>query len=300
MIFPINSAKSQQNHYETTIMSSTEDYRQELLQQITAERERSNASQIGASRSLQTDEDRLRDIVIGPNSDPDPAVRADALGQLVSKSDRSSAQALPLDRLSDSQEAVQVRLAALEILQLLSISSPTFTEWRPAYLEALRSTLEVSELQLPAFDALIAQGDRSAQERLVQGLEDPAQALVPPADALNLLSEDAHADVRALARQFVDQPPDEETLQAAIRHLAGDPSSVERLRAIINDSQQSTETRKLAVTALNALDPDALPAPESGNISPVSRGIPDASETDASEDSVDELLQILSNRRQGQ
>ncbi len=288
-------------------MSSIEDYRRQLTQQVAAERARSNEPSwgsaleslgaqdaLGPSRGDPTDLDKLREAVAGPNLNPDPAFRAEALGQIVSKSERSSAQQLPLERLADPQEAVQVRLGALGILKQLAISSPTFPEWRAAYLEALRSAIEISELRLTAFDALIAQGDRYAQELLVKGLEDTEQELVDPADALNLLSEDSHADVRVLARQIVDHPPDERTLEAAIRHLAGDPSSVDRLRALISDRQKTITARKLAASALNALAPESLPVPDTTPLNAIGTESADA---EATVDPVEEFLRILASRR---
>jgi len=288
-------------------MSTINDYRHQLQQRVAEERAHSETPRwssalesrgaldvLGSPRGDTTDLDKLQEAVMGANANPDPAFRAKALGEIVSRSELSNAQQLPLERLADPQESVQVRFVALGVLKVLAISSPTFSEWRPVYLEALRSAIRESELRIPAFGALIAQGDRYAQELLVKGLEDTEQALVAPADALNLLSEDAHADVRELARQFVDQPPDEWTLQAAIRHLAGDPSSVERLRDLISDPQKTTTARKLAATALNALAPDSLPVPDT--IRRNARGT-ESAETELAEDSVEAFVRILTTRR---
>ena len=307
MIFPMNSAKSQPNHYETPTMSSINDYRRQLTQQVAAERARSNEpgwgsvleslgaqDELGAPHGGTTDMNSLREAVTGSNLNPDPAFRAKVLGRIVFKSEQSDAHQLPLERLADPQESVQVRLVALEILKQLAISSPTFSEWRPTYLEALRNAITEAELRIPALNALIAQGDRYAQELLVQGLQDAENALVDPADALNLLSEDQHADVRELARQFVDRPPDERTLQAAIRHLSGDPSSVDRLRTLICDPQQTITARKLAANALNVLAPDSLPEP---NTIRLNARETDTADADAAIDQVEEFVRILASRR---
>jgi hypothetical protein len=165
---------------------------------------------------------------------------------------------------------------------------------RPSYLEALRNAISEAELRIPALNSLVAQGDRYAQELLVKGLEDPRSALMDPADALNLLSEDPHADVRELARQFVDRPPDERTLQAAIRHLAGDPSSVDRLQALISDPQQTITSRKLAATALNVLNPDSLP---DHNTLRFNARETEPFDADEAIDPVVEFLRFLASRR---
>jgi hypothetical protein len=288
-------------------MSSINDYRLRLEQQMATERAFSEIARwgsaleslgaqnvLGPARGDSSDLDRLQEAITGPKANPDPTFRAEALGEFVSRSELSSAQQLPLERLSDPQETPQVRLVALSLLKSLAISSPTFSEWRPAYLQALRSAINEPDLRLPAFDTLIAQGDRFAQERLVQGLKDPNQALIEPADALDLLGEDPHADVREQARKIVDQPPDERTLQAAIRHLASDPQSVDRLRDLISNPQRTVTARKMAATALNVLDPDALPVPEEIRLD--ARGI-DAADAEVAEDSVVEFVRILASRR---
>jgi hypothetical protein len=288
-------------------MSSIEEYRRQLRQQVGAERAHSNEPRwgsaleslgaqdaLGSPQGDMTDIDNLREAVVGPQLNPDPAFRAEALGQIVSKSEPSTAQQLPLEILANPQETVQVRLAALRLLELLAISSPTFPEWRPAYLEALRIAIETSELRLSAFSALISQGDRRAQELLVKGLEDPEQGLVNPADALNLLSEDPHADVRELARQIVDQPLDERTLEAAIRHLAGDPSSVDRLRALVSDRQKTITARKLAAAALNALAPESLLVPDTQRSNDSGT---ESADVEAAVDPVEEFVRILASRR---
>jgi hypothetical protein len=288
-------------------MTSINDYRRQLSQQVDAERARSNEpswgsaleslgaqDELGAPIGGTTDLQNLRETVSGLNLNPNPAFRAQALGQIVLNTERSVAHQLPLERLADPQEAVQVRLAALEVLKQLAISSPTFPEWRPSYLEALRNAISEAELRIPALNSLVAQGDRYAQELLVKGLEDPSSALMDPADALNLLSEDPHADVRELARQFVDRPPDERTLQAAIRHLAGDPSSVDRLQALISDPQQTITSRKLAATALNVLNPDSLP---DHNTLRFNARETEPFDADEAIDPVVEFLRFLASRR---
>jgi hypothetical protein len=188
---------------------------------------------------------------------------AAALGRRVRAEDPSTAHVAPLERLADPHEAPPVRLAALGLLKQLAISSPTFPEWRPLFLEALRRALSEPELRAAALEVLTNERDRYTQEKLLAGLRDPDQALVPPDQALRLLSSDPHADVRAMAREIANTPPDEATLLQALKILAGDPESVAGFKSLLADSSQSLPVRKLAATALNNLAPEALqPAAE--------------------------------------
>lgn len=193
-------------------------------------------------------------------TDPEasPESRAAALGRLVRAEDPRTAHVAPLERLANPNEAPSVRLAALGILKQLAISSPTFAEWRPTFLEALRRALSEPELRTAALEVLTQERDRSTQEKLLAGLREPDQALVPPDHALRLLSSDPHADVRGVAREIADAPPDEATLVEAMKALASDPGSVEGFKSLLEDSSQSLPVRTLAATALNNLAPELL------------------------------------------
>jgi len=181
-----------------------------------------------------------------------------AVESVVGGEDPSTAHVAPLERLSNPNEEPSVRLAALGLLKLLAISSPTFAEWRPAFLEALRHALSEPVLRPAALEVLTHERDRPTQEKLLAGLREPDQALVPPDQALRLLSSDPHAGVVGVARSVAKDPPDEAARLQAMKILAGDPESVEGFRSLLADSSQSLPVRKLAATALNNLAPELL------------------------------------------
>lgn len=180
-----------------------------------------------------------------------PALRGKAL---------DTAEVEPLRRLADEQEEPSVRLAALQQLQVLAFSSPTFNDWRPAFLEALRIAVEEPALRTAALEVLTQQKDRPTAERLLAGLRNAAEAIVKPDQALRLLSNDPHADALDVARQIADDPPSENARREALALLAADPGSVERFRSLLTDSAESTPVRKLAATALSQLAPENLTA----------------------------------------
>jgi hypothetical protein len=229
---------------------SIKDYRRQLEKKV------------AQARALAEPESVLERLGMSADLEASPESRAAALGRLVRQEDPRMAHVAPLERLADPNEAPSVRLAALGLLTQLAISSPTFPEWRPAFLEALRRALSEPELRMAALEALTHEGDRSTQEKLLAGLREPDQALVPPDQALRLLSSDPHADVRGMARAVATDPPDEATLLQAMKILAGDPESVEGFRSLLADSSQSLPVRKLAATALNNLAPELLQSAE--------------------------------------
>ena len=105
--------------------------------------------------------------------------------------------------------------------------------------------------------------DRPTQERLLEGLRQPRRALVPVDQALRLLSNDVHADVIDAARKVIGRPEIRKNKAAAIqatRILAGDPQSVSTLEQVLANGAYSTETRRVAATALSHLAPERLEA----------------------------------------
>jgi hypothetical protein len=239
---------------------SIRDYRRQLEQQVAQESALAGAEGgpelLGAPAGGEEDADQARSLAAQPEAPPE--LRATALGRLVRAEDPRTAHVAPLARLADPNETPSVRLAALALLKQLAISSPTFPEWRSLFFEALRRALSEPELRAAALEVLTHGRDRYTQEKLLEGLRKPDQALVPPDQALQLLSSDPHADVRDVAREIASAPPDEATLLQAMKVLAGDPGSVEGFKSLLADSSQSISVRKLAATALNNLAPELL------------------------------------------
>lgn len=163
---------------------------------------------------------------------------------------------LALTRLADPEETREARAASLQHLKALSFSSETFSDWLPRFLEGLRSASRSDHAGLRelAFEALIAYGSREDQQSLIDGLADPEAALVSPAVALRLLSQDPHAPAREVARSLADTATDPETRLESLRVLASDPESVDRFAGILADPGEATDARTLAATALGSLD----------------------------------------------
>jgi hypothetical protein len=121
--------------------------------------------------------------------------RAEALGRLMRVEGPDVIPETALQRLADPKESPVVRLAALRLLQHNQIFSSVSAEWRPAFLDALRTALDEPKLRSAALEILSTLKDRKTQGLLLEGIRKPKQALVPVDHALRLLSSDIHADV---------------------------------------------------------------------------------------------------------
>jgi hypothetical protein len=168
---------------------------------------------------------------------------------------------IALERLSDPKESPVVRLAAIKLLQHKQIFSPVAADWRPAFVEGLRTAVRVPGLRAAALEVLSLFKDRPTQELLLQGIRDPRRALVPVPQALRLLSTDIHADVIDVAKKMTNlrqMRKNKAAFVEAVRILAADPSSLGTLEEILADDVYTVDARRLAATAISHLAPEVL------------------------------------------
>lgn len=164
--------------------------------------------------------------------------------------------------LRDKDEPITVRLAALQSLQAASFSVIAFESCRSDYIATLREVAEDtdSELRQRALGILAREKDGFAQKKLLEGLEDPLKALVPPEKALQLLSYDVHAAAYSVAREIVKDPPSDIAKREALRLLAADSTAAPLFERTLQDKSESAEIRQISASALHALRPERLQA----------------------------------------
>src|SRR5215212_8670002 len=145
-----------------------------------------------------------------------------------------------LSVLRNKDEPVEVRLAALQSLAGASFSAEGFESWRGDYIVALRevATDADPEIRQRSLGLLARDQDGFAQKKLLEGLQNPEKALVPPEKALQLLGYDAHAEAYSVAREIVEKPPNAEAKQEALRLLAADPNSAPLFEKILLDKEE--------------------------------------------------------------
>jgi len=160
----------------------------------------------------------------------------------------------------DKDDPVEVRLAALQTLQAASFSVIAFESCRGDYTAALREVAEDqdSELRQRVLGILSRDKDGFAQEKLLEGLQNPEKALVPPEKALQLLSYDAHAEAYSVAREIVSVPPNSAAKREALRLLAADATAAPMFEKILRDKSESPEIRQISASALHAVEPEKL------------------------------------------
>lgn len=198
----------------------------------------------------------LRQIVT--NKKVAPKTRIETLGRLTRAEGRAAVPQTALARLADPKELPAVRLAAMKLLQQKQFFSSSAAEWRPAFVEALRSAVNSRQVRPAALEVLSLFKDRPTQELLLEGIRKPKKALVPVHEALRLLSTDVHADVIDVARKLTKSPPARKNKAAfveAVRILSADPKSTPTLENVLASDANSIEARRVAATGLSHLAP---------------------------------------------
>lgn len=164
-----------------------------------------------------------------------------------------------LATLRDRDEPVAVRIAAIEALSALDFLGPRFAPFRADYKQALRDVATDSQRKLreSALELLAIDKDPYAQELLVRGLEQPEEALVPEARAIQFLGYDDHADVVPLARKVFKQS-EGAAREEALRVLATDPQSAKLFARLLKDKSEQAGIRAISASGLQSLDPAAF------------------------------------------
>jgi HEAT repeat protein len=165
-----------------------------------------------------------------------------------------------LSVLRNKDEPVKVRLAALQQLAAASFSAAGFESWRGDYIVTLRevATDPDPEIRQRALGLLARENDGFAQKKLLEGLQNPEKALVPPEKALQLLGYDVHAEAYSVARDIVSNPPNDDARREALRLLAADANSAPLFEKLLRDKGELREIRQIAASALHSLQPAKL------------------------------------------
>lgn len=190
----------------------------------------------------------------------DASLRAAAIEAL--GPDDQTLMAQLVDTIRDVTEPLPVRRAALLTLQRASFMVVQFAPIRPSYLAAVRSIIRDPDeaLRTRALEILAAEHDGEAQRALLDGLRNPAQALVPPVTALQLLSYDIHAEHYPIVRSLIASTSDPAVKVAALRILAADAGSRDQFAKLLRDKNESPEVRQVSASALQTVDRKAFRA----------------------------------------
>jgi HEAT repeat protein len=158
----------------------------------------------------------------------------------------------------DASQPTERRLAALQDIQTAIFSVSGFDRFRASFKDALRAVAtedKDQELRSSALEMLAAKKDEVAQQLLLKGLENPAEAIVSVAKAVQLLAHDDHGVAFPIARKILSGDYDVDAKEEALRVLASDPGSGGLFANILSDRSQPQQLRSMSASGLRAVDP---------------------------------------------
>jgi len=161
--------------------------------------------------------------------------------------------------LRNRKEPLTVRMAALQALGALDLLGPRFDAYRADYKQALReiATDPQQKLRESALEVLAIDKDPYAQQLLVRGLQQPKDAIVPEAKAIQFLGYDDHAEVMPLIRKVYKRSKGV-AREEALRLLATDPQSEKLFTRLLKDKSEKSSIRRISASGLQSLNPEAF------------------------------------------
>ncbi|MEZ0213180.1 MAG: hypothetical protein ACAH27_09570 [Xanthobacteraceae bacterium] len=160
-------------------------------------------------------------------------------------------------QVRDDTQPEEARRKSLRAVRAATFLGASFDRHRPNYRQALRdvATREGDPLRVSALQVLAMEKDDVARDLLTKGLDDPGQAIVPPAKAIQLLGYDDHGVAVPYARRLLEAGLGDEVKVEALRVLASDPGSDELLAKFLSDTSEAAEVRSISAVALKQVNP---------------------------------------------
>lgn len=197
---------------------------------------------------------QFKEVVL--NDREPPEVRATALSKITNHvAGDERLLGLAVEWMGNPQAPKPLRQESLSLVSNLS-----FTRGLAGLNDVLQRMLDDPELpfRVFAFTKLVIHGDARAQQRLIQGLDNPEAAALPAPTAINVLSMALKKEYYPTLYKVLQQTRDEATRLEAIRALGSYPEARERLIAISRDSNEKEPFREAALGALYAGDRDNI------------------------------------------
>jgi hypothetical protein len=167
-----------------------------------------------------------------------------------------------MDKLGDPAADVAARLAALHKLLQMAFQELQFANYRPRFLSVLLAVVADVKadpaLRAQAVEKLVVENHPAAAQYLTAGINNPGQAFVPLAKAVQLLALDDHGVAAAAAREAIKISADANVWTEAMHALAGDPTAAPLLESVLADKNRPLGVRLASAAGLHALDPGRL------------------------------------------
>ncbi len=162
----------------------------------------------------------------------------------------------------DRQVQLPLRVASLDGLHVMLLTGATMQRDRVVIIGTLREIMRdpILDIRRRALTLLAGEGDPPAQRLLADGLSNPRESALPPAESIELLGLHLRTDFYPSLAALLRNPPDPVSRVQAIRFLGGFPPVHDTLVAIVRNPRESLAARQAAAGTLLANDPDHFSA----------------------------------------
>jgi hypothetical protein len=164
-----------------------------------------------------------------------------------------------IKRLNDPATPAAEQLGAMNTLDVVSNFSKVLPTQSADLTNALRGLINSpdAEVRRQALSSLSVRGDAVAQQHLRTELasgKPEAERSVPTHQAIAMLGIDEKAIDKSLFLAIAENPPDDESLVEAVRHLPADHETAGLLMDILQDVSKPIAARALIPDIVNNID----------------------------------------------
>jgi HEAT repeat protein len=170
-----------------------------------------------------------------------------------------------IKRLEDPATPAAEQISAISTLGVVSIFSKVLSTRSAELTNALRGLINSpdAEVRRQALSYLSLRKDEIAQQHLrseLQSGKPESEKSVPTYQAIAMLGMDGKAIDKALLLAIAKNPPDDESLVQAVRHLPADKDTAGVLMGILRDESKPFAARALIPDIVNNVDPSGFVA----------------------------------------
>ena len=170
-----------------------------------------------------------------------------------------------IERLANPATPAAEQLSAISTLAVVSIFSKVLSTRSADLINALRGLINSpdAEVRRQALSYLSLRRDEIAQQHLRSELasgKPEAEKSVPTYQAIAMLGADEKAIDKSLLLAIAKNPPDDESLVQAVRHLPADKDTAGVLMGILQDELKPIAARALIPDIVNNVDPSGFAA----------------------------------------
>jgi hypothetical protein len=160
--------------------------------------------------------------------------------------------------LKNKNLSADLRKAAFNCIQTVRFSSPVIAGLQTQITDAFKSLVEDKNQKIreSVITYLAQQKDEFVQRKLLEGITEPAKALLPEEKAVHLLGYDIHAGIYPTLRSIVEKSSNNYSRMEAIHILGSEPDARDLLLKVYNNKKERFGVRKNSLMALKMYHPE--------------------------------------------